>query len=514
MLRPLIRFALSLTVIGAALVGFLIWDGRLGIETSLFWRPGPSGGSEGAAADTTPTGDPLAGGAPEDPPASTPVSAPAATGQPSEVATGSLSGAGSAEVATTEPDDGADAVADGALAALSPPEETPASPPDAPVEQGPSGVEGQEDRPPPATSDAPTDGAALDPAGDAGAVPQDAGADPGAVETADPDAPVFDIVRVAPDGSAVIAGRSRPGETVELLRDGEPIAEVVADARGNFAIIAEVGIIDAPLALQLRADRAVEGGEPGQLAVVEVRPGGAVAGVTPRRAGDEDAFGTGVIAEPVPVTGSLGAPLLLLPAEEAGQAPRVIETAPDSVALADPGSGPVGAMVLDSVSYDPGGAAIARGRSPARSVVRVFVNNAMVTETRVADDGSWEATVPRLAAATAEILRFEQIDEAGNIRRRLETRFDYAPGDGPLSVQERTIVVERGDSLWLIAEDLYGEGLRYSVIFGANESLIVDPDLIYPEQVFIVPDLVPGEGPIDDSPVPEGRPLGGATPTQ
>jgi len=49
--------------------------------------------------------------------------------------------------------------------------------------------------------------------------------------------PAFDIVRVEPNGEAVIAGRAAPGATVELLRNGEPHDRVVADQAGQFAMI-------------------------------------------------------------------------------------------------------------------------------------------------------------------------------------------------------------------------------------------------------------------------------------
>ncbi|WGR94951.1 LysM peptidoglycan-binding domain-containing protein [Bradyrhizobium sp. ISRA435] len=49
--------------------------------------------------------------------------------------------------------------------------------------------------------------------------------------------PEFDVVRVEPNGEAVIAGRAAPGATVELLRNGEPHDRVVADQSGQFAMI-------------------------------------------------------------------------------------------------------------------------------------------------------------------------------------------------------------------------------------------------------------------------------------
>ena len=51
-----------------------------------------------------------------------------------------------------------------------------------------------------------------------------------------------------------------------------------------------------------------------------------------------------------------------------------------------------------------------------------------------------------------------------------------------------TAVVSRGDSLWRISRAAYGSGTRYSVILGANHQLIRDPNLIYPGQVFVLPE--------------------------
>ena len=49
--------------------------------------------------------------------------------------------------------------------------------------------------------------------------------------------PAFDIVRIEPGGDAVIAGRSVPGATVELLRDGVILDEATANGTGQFVMI-------------------------------------------------------------------------------------------------------------------------------------------------------------------------------------------------------------------------------------------------------------------------------------
>jgi nucleoid-associated protein YgaU len=51
-----------------------------------------------------------------------------------------------------------------------------------------------------------------------------------------------------------------------------------------------------------------------------------------------------------------------------------------------------------------------------------------------------------------------------------------------------TAIVSRGDNLWRISQRIYGHGLRYTVIYGANQSQIRNPHRIYPGQVFVLPD--------------------------
>jgi LysM repeat protein len=50
-----------------------------------------------------------------------------------------------------------------------------------------------------------------------------------------------------------------------------------------------------------------------------------------------------------------------------------------------------------------------------------------------------------------------------------------------------TATVSRGDSLWRISRKTLGEGVRYTLIYQANEGQIRNPNLIYPGQVFVLP---------------------------
>jgi len=49
--------------------------------------------------------------------------------------------------------------------------------------------------------------------------------------------------------------------------------------------------------------------------------------------------------------------------------------------------------------------------------------------------------------------------------------------------------VERGDTLSGIAKKVYGDAMKYMVIFKANQPMLKDPDRIYPGQVLRIPEL-------------------------
>ena len=50
--------------------------------------------------------------------------------------------------------------------------------------------------------------------------------------------------------------------------------------------------------------------------------------------------------------------------------------------------------------------------------------------------------------------------------------------------------IKKGDTLWAIATDFYGNGSKYPQIVEANLEVIKDADLIYPGQAIRIPELV------------------------
>lgn len=63
----------------------------------------------------------------------------------------------------------------------------------------------------------------------------------------------------------------------------------------------------------------------------------------------------------------------------------------------------------------------------------------------------------------------------------------------PQKPRDGRVVIQPGNNLWRLSRVIYGRGVQYAVIYEANKSQIRDPDLIYPGQIFAVPNAVPPE---------------------
>lgn len=98
------------------------------------------------------------------------------------------------------------------------------------------------------------------------------------------------------------------------------------------------------------------------------------------------------------------------------------------------------------------------------------------------------AAIPAEAAATeAGVSASEATDSVATARGlSADAPGDRAQPEGQQPVA--LITVQPGQSLWRISQGHYGAGERYVVIYTANRSQIRNPDLIYPGQIFVLPE--------------------------
>ena len=146
------------------------------------------------------------------------------------------------------------------------------------------------------------------------------------------------------------------------------------------------------------------------------------------------------------------------------------------------------ALSIDAVDYDDTGKVSLSGRAPPKSRVQVYLGKELVGSGTAADKGEWRVTPEKKVAIGVYDLRVDQVDVTGRVTARSVTKFQRA---APLTVLPGNSVgfVQPGNSLWRIARRNYGRGIQYTVIFEANRAQIGDPSLIYPGQVFMLPNV-------------------------
>lgn len=277
------------------------------------------------------------------------------------------------------------------------------------------------------------------------------------------DQPSFDVVRVETSGDAVMAGRAEPGATVSIMTRNGVLAETTADERGEWVVVLEEPLPPGSHEIWLEATGEDGSAQGSGQAVVMTVPGGEDA-----TAAAETADGGGVLAVTVPREGAEGEVAVL-------QAP--------ASGLGISGGG---ALTLDSLSYDDGGVVTLAGKADPGSEVRPYVNGALAGTATADDEGNWRLTLEQPLDAGRHDLRIDQVDASGQVAWRLETPIQQAAFTMPASA-EPVIVIQPGNNLWLIARHVYGRGVLYTQIFEANRHQIVDPDLIFPGQIFVLP---------------------------
>lgn len=336
--------------------------------------------------------------------------------------------------------------------------------------------------------------------------------------------PRFDLARVDKKGATVIAGKSKPGKVVEVQVDGKTVAEVTTDKQGSFVALFDLPTSENPQVLTLTSrdegsderitssDRVFVMGQekpavvPAAAASAPASDGDAVATseATAKTGETTTSVKTGDAAVDAGTVGTDSVPTL--PVDES--APAVILANEDGVRIIQPPSLAGGApeaisqITLDVISYDEEGEVILAGRSASDRHVRVYVNNQPVKTGEVDAEGAWRLSLPEVDAGRYT-LRVDEIDPSGAVTSRLETPFQKekaddvkrhaaelasADGDSGSLPGIQKVAIQRGATLWALAIANYGAGDQYMQIFNANREFIRDPDLIYPGQIFTIPE--------------------------
>ncbi|CAH2396353.1 Ig-like domain-containing protein [Mesorhizobium ventifaucium] len=371
---------------------------------------------------------------------------------------------------------------------------------------------------------------------------------PAAPATADAIAPTFDVVRVEIKGSIVVAGNAAPNAKVEILNGSTVLGSTVAGADGAFAIVLDDPLKPGDYTIALRsmtgnvvtpsAQTAIvsipkspagqvlamieEPGKASELLTVptpETKPGSPPAGdKAAAPAAEDSAVGDPAAAAPTPA-----APAATSATVEAAPAPG--GPAPP----ATPAAGPK--VVVEAIEIDGNKIFVAGLADPGRKV-RAYANDILLGDAKTSPDGHFLVEATRNIPVGTYTIHVDALDADGvKVVARAAVPFEREPGESiaavapaeakpaapattpaapaaeaPADVAAATpqaevpetaapklehadsaVIIRRHDTLWRISRRVYGQGVRYSTIYLANQDQIRNPDRIWPGQVFKVP---------------------------
>ena len=347
--------------------------------------------------------------------------------------------------------------------------------------------------------------------------------------------PSIDEVRSEADGLTILAGRGEPDSKITLFVNKVENSSVTAGNDGTFAIVAflepssdpqvlsvvqeagdlEIAAADIILAPQPVIAK-VEEVEAAEIGATNVDP--VVAESADETTVDVAEPDADVDAKTVDVAGTnvdVEAPkvditdvsqteeqkvLVVEPPASATEKTKaevaILKSDASGVEVINRSSAPelMSNVEIDTISYSEEGDVLLSGRAQSQATsVRVYLDNTVITTLDVDTTGRWRGDLPDVDTGVYT-LRVDEVDVEGNVTSRVETPFkreapevlDAAAGNGDAPV--KAITVQTGATLWAIARDRYGDGMLFVRVFEANAGSIKDPDLIYPGQVFDLPD--------------------------
>lgn len=326
--------------------------------------------------------------------------------------------------------------------------------------------------------------------------------------------PAFDIVRIGPAGDAVIAGRVGPGKTLELLLNGNVHDRLEPRSTGTFALtpptlppgdhqltLREIGpdgesslsrqVVTVLLSPDLVSPPVIALVEPDKPTIILAGPG-----LITRQPGDDDLL------------------------DEDGE-----PTAPVAIAESRPEVDKIPDSLLKTVSIATveaeAGRLFVSGNAPKDAAIRLYLNDTFLAAGKASAKGAFSFTIDSGITEGNYRIRLDEVSaKDGKVLSRAEVPFAVKDTTAPVFAEERdtgetthaaesaldanaatssndgsqvivpeirTTRVEHGDSLWQISRRIYGKGTRYTIIYGANQKQIRDPDLIYPGQIFVLP---------------------------
>jgi len=122
-------------------------------------------------------------------------------------------------------------------------------------------------------------------------------------------------------------------------------------------------------------------------------------------------------------------------------------------------------------------------KQPAKQVVMEPKKEPVAKQTEMA-----KVDEPTEMTSSVEATKMDQSAEPAE--KPMVEMASIAPEQATEIVTGSSVIIRKGDSLWRVSRRRYGLGIRYTTIFEANRDQIRNPHLIFPGQVFDIPEYV------------------------
>ena len=252
----------------------------------------------------------------------------------------------------------------------------------------------------------------------------------------------FDIVRLDKNGDVVIAGKTIPNIKVDILDGNETLASVFSDLNGDW-----VWISDSPLSEGIKR-------------------------LNLKHFDGEDEF----VSEQN---------IIILREKNSDSSSKILKFSRNSNIEIINNNEKILGLSLDIVEYLDNDSLNLTGRTKPNSLVRLFFSNSFVKDSKSDKYGNWKMELKNFKLTDNNLMITTEIDGQ---KIKLKTKIFDKKIDSNF-ILEKEITVKDGNSLWRIARKTLGGGIYYSEIYKNNISKIENPDLIFPGQVFNIPNI-------------------------
>ena len=273
----------------------------------------------------------------------------------------------------------------------------------------------------------------------------------------------LEVIRVRPDGSLVIAGKGLPNSKVEIISGSKVIAVTTSDKIGDFVAVPEKQLESGEYFLSFRQttkDKKVIIANKS----VAINVTGAKNDIP--------------IVAIIDSEGKLGAKVIQAPGlddnkEISKEEKNIIEDQRDPY------------IAILAITHDTKvGQLVLSGRAHNGAQINAGFSGKETSSTKIVND-EWSVSIPGKLIAGKQKIFAVLLGKNGKV---LSENSITISGKTIQNANGKTfVVVQKGDALWNIAYQRLGLGKRYIDIVNLNKNKIINPDLIFPKQLFIIP---------------------------